>query len=105
GVFDRSDRCPGTRHGLSVNSFGCGDEDGDGVLDDTDQCPGTPEGSEVDARGCVALPPALVLEGIEFEYDSADITPVSEPRLRIGAQALRDNPPIRVEIGGHTDDV
>jgi OOP family OmpA-OmpF porin len=46
----------------------------------------------------------LVLQGIEFEYDSAEINPSSEPVLRVAAQMLIDNPDVRVEIGGHTDD-
>ena len=45
------------------------------------------------------------LEGIEFRYDSAEILPTSETPLSRAAQALRDNPTVRVEIGGHTDDI
>ncbi|MEM9192550.1 MAG: OmpA family protein [Myxococcota bacterium] len=79
------------------------DGDGDGVFDRMDACPGTPPNTEVDSRGCIPLPPALVLEGIEFEYDSAEILPVSEHVLRRGVQLLQDNPNARVEVGGHTD--
>lgn len=105
GVMDRRDRCPSSPPGLAVDALGCTDEDGDGVIDDLDMCPGTPEGADVDGRGCVLLPPELVLEGIEFRYDSAEILPGSEPSLLRAAQALRDNPDVRVEVGGHTDDV
>ena len=38
-----------------------------------------------------------------FEFDSAEILPQSESILMVGMQALRDNPDVRVEIGGHTD--
>lgn len=105
GVYDDSDRCPGTPEGDPVNAVGCGDADRDGVHDDLDACPDTPLGSNVDARGCIVLPPALVLEGIVFEYDSAVIQAASEPVLARALQLLRDNPDARVEIGGHTDDV
>lgn len=105
GVMDRRDRCPGSPPGGAVDPLGCTDEDGDGVNDDLDMCPGTPPGADVDGRGCVLLPPALVLEGIEFRYDSAEILPTSEPSLLRAAQALLDNPDVRVEIGGHTDDI
>lgn len=105
GVYDDADRCPRTPEGESVNAVGCGDEDDDTVYDDTDACPGTPSESRVDARGCIVLPPALVLDGIVFEYDSAVIQLQSEPVLLRAAQALRDNPDARVEIGGHTDDI
>lgn len=105
GIQDDLDRCPGTPPGERVNAVGCQDTDRDGVHDDLDACPDTPEGSNVDARGCIILPPALVLEGITFEYDSAVIQPSSERSLLRALQLLRDNPEARVEIGGHTDDV
>ncbi len=105
GVIDPQDRCPDTPPGETVNGFGCHDSDRDGVYDDADECPDTPEGSEVDARGCIVLPPELVLDGIVFEYNSAAIDPQSERVLRGAAQALRDNPDVRVEVGGHTDNV
>lgn len=79
------------------------DADSDRVCDNVDACLGTAAGAEVDERGCQVIRERLVLNGIQFEYDSADITPSSEPTLQIGLGALRDNPEIRVEIGGHTD--
>lgn len=95
--------------GLSV-SIGRGkpirtysDQDRDGVQDRSDACPDTPEGSEVDARGCTILRREMVLHGIQFRLDSADIEPSSERTLKQAAQALRDNPKAEVEIGGHTD--
>ncbi|MFK7987103.1 MAG: OmpA family protein [Sandaracinaceae bacterium] len=105
GVYDHLDRCEATPRGMPVDSRGCPDTDGDGVYDPEDQCPDTPEGAEVDARGCVVLPPELVLDGIAFEFGSAAILPSSETTLRGAAQALIDNPEVRVEIGGHTDDI
>jgi len=47
----------------------------------------------------------IVLEGINFETNSAQITPDSEPILRKAVNTLRTNPNLRVEIQGHTDDV
>ncbi|MBX3245976.1 MAG: OmpA family protein [Myxococcales bacterium] len=81
------------------------DEDGDGVLNDRDACPGTAPGTEVDARGCAIIRARMVLPGIEFAFDSAEILPASERTLNIALQILRDNPDARVEIGGHTDNV
>jgi hypothetical protein len=53
GVYDRYDRCPGTRLGALVDKHGCpSDQDGDGVPDGLDRCPNTPKGAEVDAVGC-----------------------------------------------------
>ncbi|MCS6799747.1 MAG: OmpA family protein [Myxococcota bacterium] len=79
------------------------DSDRDRVLEHLDRCPDTPQGTEVDANGCAILRPRLVLDGITFEFDSAVIRPESEATLQRALQILRDNPDVRVEIGGHTD--
>ncbi len=46
----------------------------------------------------------MVLVAIEFDYDKATIRPVSAPRLNEVAEVLRNNPDMKVEIRGHTDD-
>jgi OOP family OmpA-OmpF porin len=46
----------------------------------------------------------LVLEGVNFEYDSARLTQESHEVLDRVARSLREWPQVRVEIGGHTDD-
>ena len=52
-VEDKSDACPGTPHGASVDKRGCpADADLDTVLNGLDKCPGTPSGATVDATGC-----------------------------------------------------
>ncbi|MFO0693910.1 MAG: OmpA family protein [Polyangiales bacterium] len=81
------------------------DTDRDGVPDERDACAGTARGVEVDARGCAVLRERLVLDGITFAFDSAEILPESEPTLERALSLLRDNPDARIEIGGHTDDV
>lgn len=96
--------------GLSVSAgFGkparvLTDQDRDGVDDKSDACPDTPPDTEVDSRGCTILKAEMVLNGIRFALDRAEIEPSSERTLRAAAQALRDNPDAEVEIGGHTDD-
>jgi outer membrane protein OmpA-like peptidoglycan-associated protein len=45
----------------------------------------------------------IILEGINFETNSARITPDSEARLQTTLATLRNNPNIEVEISGHTD--
>lgn len=47
----------------------------------------------------------IVLEGINFVTNSANITPDSESTLTKALNTLRTNPQLRVEIQGHTDDV
>jgi outer membrane protein OmpA-like peptidoglycan-associated protein len=47
----------------------------------------------------------LVLEGVHFEFNSANLTQESYAILDHVAAQLRDNPKVRVEIQGHTDEV
>lgn len=111
GVYDGIDRCPGTPKGATVDAKGCPkDTDGDGVYDGLDQCPSTPKGDKVDARGCskpkpapIAVKESLVLEGVNFELNSATLTAASTTALDRVVKSLKDWPDIRVEIGGHTD--
>lgn len=101
GVPDYRDQCPGTPAGVSVNANGCPiDSDNDGVPDYRDQCPGTPAGAAVNSLGC---PDALVLEGVNFEFDSARLTTDAQQVLRVVAERLVNNPNVRVSIEGHTD--
>lgn len=45
----------------------------------------------------------IILEGINFETNSARITPDSEERLMKAYNTMKNNPDIQVEISGHTD--
>jgi outer membrane protein OmpA-like peptidoglycan-associated protein len=99
----------GVTVGLEL-AFGFGpelglDRDGDGVGDERDRCPGTPPGSEVDSRGCTIIPRKMVLDGITFKLNSAEIEPASEVTLQRALTSLLDNPEARIEISGHTDDL
>jgi len=80
------------------------DSDGDGVPDDWDQCPGTLQGIATDARGCaVQSEQTIRLDAVQFELDSATLTPEARESLRDVADALRGDAALRVEIAGHTD--
>ncbi|WP_136246576.1 OmpA family protein [Halomonas borealis] len=103
GVNDANDQCPGTPAGVAVDAVGCPlDSDGDGVPDYQDQCPGTPAGAEVNALGCVE---DLVLQDVNFEFDSAKLTMGAEQILGGVADKLKANDNVRVRIEGHTDAV
>jgi len=114
GVLDGLDRCADTPKGAKVDSFGCPvDSDHDGIFDGLDKCPETRRGAKVDAAGCEIIekaPPlfemerkTLILEGVNFEVDKAEILPESAAILDKVTASLRDWPEVRVEIGGHTD--
>lgn len=83
----------------------CGvDSDRDGVPDSADKCPGTPEGQAVDSKGCpVENKDPLSLKGVNFENDSAKLTPNSDLILNTAADALKANPDSNVEVAGYTD--
>jgi outer membrane protein OmpA-like peptidoglycan-associated protein len=76
------------------------DSDGDGVPDSKDQCPNTPKGATVDARGCWAYQGEVL-----FEFGKAEIKPQFYRMLDEGADILKKNPGIMVEIQGHTDNI
>jgi OmpA-OmpF porin, OOP family len=132
GVPDSEDWCPNSAAGASVGPNGClagqlevscgpvppdatprvvraaaidePDTDGDGVADADDRCPGTPRGAEVDANGCVKIE-KVVLKGVNFATGSATLLPAAGDTLRTVAEAMKANPKIQVEVGGHTDSV
>jgi outer membrane protein OmpA-like peptidoglycan-associated protein len=113
GVLDGLDQCPDTPRGARVDPKGCPiDSDHDGVYDGLDDCPDTPRGRKVDDRGCPEQEKAaplfenkkkLVLEGVNFETNSARLTSGSLAILDRVAASLVDSPEVKVEIGGHTD--
>jgi len=78
------------------------DSDNDGVTDDRDRCPGTPPGVAVDQDGCPQKG-SITLEGVNFEYNSAALTPDSLYALDSVAAGLLKYPRLRVELQGHTD--
>ena len=80
------------------------DSDGDGVTDDLDQCPGTPAGVEVEANGCPKVGETLMtLEGVNFDFDSDQLTYESQAKLDEAATTLNANSLVNVQVVGHTD--
>jgi OmpA-OmpF porin, OOP family len=75
------------------------DSDSDGVNDCIDQCPGTMAGSKVNAQGC---PLSLELKGVNFEYDTAQLTPGAMTVLDGVAENLIAYPQKNdIEVRGH----
>ncbi len=110
GVPDYLDKCPGTPAGVKVDAVGCPlDSDHDGVPDYLDKCPDTPAGTKVDASGCPIRAVfetgkrTLILEGVNFETNKAQLTPDSRAVLDKVAESLLAYPELRVEVQGHTD--
>lgn len=76
---------------------GCADPDGDGVCAEDDQCPNTPKGATVNKFGC------WVIKGINFDTDKSNIKPQYHGLLHSVIKVIKQNPGLKVEVQGHTD--
>ncbi len=75
------------------------DSDGDGVVDAKDRCPNTPKGAQVNQVGC------WIVKGLLFDFNKADIKPQYYKNLDQVITVLKQNPGMRIEIQGHTDNI
>ncbi|MGZ8189612.1 MAG: OmpA family protein [Methylococcaceae bacterium] len=76
------------------------DSDSDGVNNCDDRCDGTMSGSKVDAQGC---PLSLELKGVNFGYDSAELTFDAMAILdTIAANLIAYPDKHDIEVHGHT---
>ncbi len=114
GVPDGIDMETGTPRGALVDSAGRAlDSDGDGVPDGIDVEPNTPQGIPVDpmGRGLYGMEAELITRGlltlnaVYFEYNSADIKPESFQTLREVGMILARYTELKIEVGGHSDNV
>ena len=93
GVLNQMDQCPNTPAGAEVLADGC-------AL--TNDCRIPQPGDQVDADGC-AVTQAVILRGVNFDLDSARLTPNAKAILDTVGDALLSIESVNVEIGGHTD--
>ena len=113
GIVDRLDKCPQEKGIAELAGCPDKDSDGDGIPDRLDKCPNEPETKNgyQDEDGCPdELPQAVkqftgAIEGITFETGKDVIKKSSFPTLDKAASVLTENPSVRIEIGGHTDNV
>jgi OOP family OmpA-OmpF porin len=104
GVFNESDSAPAPP-GKKVDAVGCeidGDDDGDSIPNSVDQCPTTPKGERVNNVGC-PFDRELVLQGVRFATNSAELLPESMPILENAIATLKRYPEVNIEVAGHTD--
>jgi len=80
------------------------DLDGDGVLNEKDKCPNTRAGAVVDLDGC-EVEAVISLEGVHFDFDSANLRPEAIAILNEAAGLLKTQSSVVVEVAGHTDSV
>src|SRR5690606_27480366 len=117
GLPDTGDQCPNEAEDKDgfQDDDGCpdNDNDGDGVPDATDNCPMEPETKNgfQDEDGCPDELPAKLkrftgtIAGINFQLNSANLLATSNRTLDAAVVVLKEYPDLRVEIGGHTDDL
>ncbi len=87
------------------------DNDKDTVVDLEDQCPNEPGVVGGDKPGCPKKPSLVIVtekeikitQQIHFEFDKDKIRPESFPILDAVVEVLVQNPKIKLEIQGHTD--
>jgi OOP family OmpA-OmpF porin len=80
------------------------DEDRDGVNQCLDQCPASRAGEAIGPDGC-AVPVAIDLSGVNFDYNDAALRPDARAALDEAALLLAKYPQLRVEVASHTDSV
>jgi OmpA-OmpF porin, OOP family len=114
GLADKVDQCPNEpedKDGFEDDD-GCPDPDNDNdtFLDKDDKCPNqfgvAPDGCPKKYTNVVVTKTKIeIKQTIFFEFNKATIKSVSFALLDEVAQAMKDNPTIKVEIQGHTDSV
>ncbi len=116
GLLDAQDRCPSQAGAVADGGCPSVDQDRDGVPDAQDACPAAAEtmNGYNDTDGCPDDKPSrvevtgtaiVIHQKINFATGKDVILPDSFPVLDDVAQAMKDYPKIKVEIGGHTDNV
>lgn len=114
GIADSADKCPDKPEDIDgfQDDDGCPDPDNDNdtVLDVDDWCPNTPGSPGGSKPGCPGLVVVTaheirITEQIHFETGKATIRSESFPILDAVKDVLVQNPKIKLEVQGHTDNV
>lgn len=112
GFSDRLDDCPDEFGGVPVGCPPPSDLDGDGLIEPEDRCP-TVRGTGAD--GCasstsgdaVVTPEVAALEGVlgdvAFDENTAKLQSTAGAKLSAIADVLAQQPKVRIELVGHTD--
>lgn len=115
GIPDAKDKCPMDPEDPDghEDEDGCPepDNDGDKILDVDDQCPMVPGVKDAQRPGCpkkkvlvvITAKEIKITQQIHFAFAKATIRPISYKILDAVAEALQQNPKIRLEVQGHTD--
>lgn len=77
------------------------DSDADGIIDSLDKCPNTPKNVLVNHYGC----PIITTLRINFDFNKANIKKIYYPQIEKIAIAMKNNPNLKIEIDGYTDNI
>ena len=77
------------------------DSDGDGIIDSLDKCPNTPKNVLVNHYGC----PIITTLRINFDFNKVNIKKIYYPQIEKIAKAMKNNPKLKIEIDGYTDNI
>jgi OOP family OmpA-OmpF porin len=77
------------------------DSDGDWVPDSMDKCPNTPPNLTVDHNGC----PIITTLRLNFDFNKWYVKKIYYPELKKVADILKNNPNLKIEVAGYTDDI
>jgi outer membrane protein OmpA-like peptidoglycan-associated protein len=101
-VEDALRQAPPTAAGVTAPQTANTDTDEDSVPDSIDLCPDTQHGIAVNSTGCAA-DVAINLDGVNFLYNSHELTDEARGILDRVADSLIQLPELRLEVAGHTD--
>jgi OOP family OmpA-OmpF porin len=107
GIPDAIDKCPRVRGIARLQGCPEPDRDKDGIIDSLDKCPDLPGFRE--NEGCPPVEKGLkkkvglAAKNIFFETDKYALLPASFKALDEVAVILRQNPYLKLDIAGHTD--
>src|SRR5579871_454660 len=109
GINDEEDKCPTVAGVAKYHGCPIPDTDGDGVNDEEDRCPNLPGVKE--NQGCPLVKEEIIkkvlydAKNIFFATGSFKLLPKSYKSLNEVAKILKDDPNLKLNISGHTDNV
>jgi OmpA-OmpF porin, OOP family len=108
GFNDEVDKCISVPGVAKYEGCPAPDRDNDGIEDDADKCPDIPaatagSGCPEEVKDNLRVAVEKAARNILFATDSYRILPSSFNSLNVVAEILNDNPELKLEIEGHTD--
>lgn len=107
GINDEEDKCVSVPGVARYQGCPVPDGDGDGINDEEDKCPTIPGVAE--QQGCPEVKPEIIkkveyaAKNVYFATGSAKLLSKSYKPLNDVAKILKENPDLKLDVSGHTD--